>query len=207
MAIFIFFVLQRSKVESNRYVESALRGRYVLLEIKAARDATFVQAFRGKQFTEIFGDDFLNNLENTIVYNGSTWKSVQYTFTFHIIPNHFSLHQRRFPPRPFRDRWGVACTKHWVSKLLHAFTPTLKETKTYKNVWWIIETLTTNALKLIRLKAWISATILSSAWQFTTSTRGKTRMGLFIALQVARLWVWLLPAPASTWRSAPMGVA
>ena len=33
-------------MEANRYVESALRGRYVLLEIKVARDATFVQTFR-----------------------------------------------------------------------------------------------------------------------------------------------------------------
>lgn len=92
-----------------------------------------------KLFVESNSQEFLEMISwttlNILLYNGSPMEKCTVVIPSSSISYQITLiYMCPFPPRPFRDRWGVACTKHWVSKLLHAFTPTLKETKTYKNV-------------------------------------------------------------------------
>ena len=67
------------------------------------------------------------------IFNGSPWKSVLSIPSSSISYQITLIYMCPFPPRPYRDRWGVACAKDWVSRLLHAFTPTLKEKKPIKH--------------------------------------------------------------------------
>ena len=155
-----------------------------------AEDAAFCPNFSLKAIHRNFWRWFLEQLwiyYYTMVAHGKVCSIPSPSISYHINFNlHASIPTQTFPRQMRR------CLHQTLS--VKTASCCYSDTEGDKNVQergftflWIIETLTTNALKLIRLKGWIPATILRSAWQLTTSTRGKTWMGLFIALQVPRL--------------------
>ena len=55
-------------MESNRYVESALRGRICCVRDQSGARCSFLsKLFVESNSQEFFGDDFLNKLEYTII--------------------------------------------------------------------------------------------------------------------------------------------
>lgn len=156
---------------------------------------------------------------NILSYNGSPWKSVPYTFIFHIIPNHFNLHAsnptQTFPRQMRRCLHQTLRVKTAYFMLLLRHWRRQERTRTCVHFFVDHWNPHNNALKLIRLKGWISATILSSVWQFTTSQRVKPgwdfsqpcrfhgcEFGCFLRQRrpsVQRQWVLLKPTTRKQW--------